>query len=171
MKLNAIIKSILMLILVLTFILPPTAVFASQPVNVTIDGERVNFTGQQPALVDGRTLVPVRGVFEQLGFDVEWNGALQRVTLTRPGQTVILTIGQASFTAVTNFTTDHQLDVPAQIINGSTMLPIRAVIEAVGYNLAWDSATQTVQIIRTQPEPRQSPQEEGPPKGNSCCFD
>jgi len=158
MKLNVVIKRTLALTLILLLVLPITVFAQGQGINVTIDGERVNFTGQQPAIIDGRTLVPVRGAFEHLGFDVEWNGALQQVTLTRLGQTVILTIGQAGFTTVTNFTTSHTLDVPAQIINGSTMLPIRAVIEAVGYNLAWDGATQTVQITRlTQPQQPNTP--------------
>jgi len=67
--------------------------------------------------------------------------------MTRPGQQVILTIGQASFTLVESFATSHQLDVPAQIIGGSTMLPLRAVIEAIGYQLIWDGPTQTVIIV------------------------
>jgi uncharacterized protein YkwD len=67
--------------------------------------------------------------------------------MTRPGQQVILTIGQASFTLVAGIASSHQLDVPAQIIDGSTMLPLRAVIEAIGYQLSWDGPTQTVIIV------------------------
>ena len=147
MKVNAIIKRIitLTLTLILHLVLPTTAVFALQPISVTIDGERVNFIGQQPAIIDGRTLVPVRGVFEQLGFEVDWSDELQSVFMVGSAHHIVIGINRAEFRVNLNHFT---LDVPAQIINGSTMLPIRAVIEAVGYNLAWDGITQTVQITR-----------------------
>ncbi|MCL2854060.1 MAG: stalk domain-containing protein [Defluviitaleaceae bacterium] len=117
-------------------------VYASQ-INVAIDGERVNFADQQPANVDGRTLVPVSGVFERLGFEVNWNPDLRQVTLTRTGDTVIITIDNAVFT---RNGTNHNLEVPAQIIGGRTMLPIRAVVESVGYEVGWDGAANTVLI-------------------------
>jgi len=159
MKLNAMIKVILTLTLIMLLVLLATTVYASQAISVTIDGERVNFAGQQPAIIDGRTLVPVRGVFEQLGFDVDWNGELQTVFMSGPAHHVVIGINQAEFTVNGN---PFILEVPAQIINGSTMLPIRAVVEAVGYWLGWDSVTQTVQIFRTQPEPQPPSQEEPP---------
>ena len=98
---------------------------------------------QAPTIVDGRTLVPVRGVFEMLGFDVDWDAAAQQVTLSRATDVVIITIGSAVFIANG---TSHTLDVPAQIIGGRTMLPIRAVLESVGYYVGWDGATATVMI-------------------------
>jgi len=58
--------------LILAFALVPAGVaFASNDIAVAIDGALVSFEGQQPTLVDGRTLVPVRGVFEKLGFEVD----------------------------------------------------------------------------------------------------
>ena len=124
------------------------ALFIALPVyandiRVTVNGEPVVFTGQTPVIVDGRTLVPVRGVFEHLGFEVDWNGEARQVTLTSDSHTVVLTIGSATFT--TN-NVNHTLDVPAQIIGGSAMLPIRAVLESVGYYLDWSAETQTVLI-------------------------
>ena len=125
----------------------PATPAAAQPnqIGVTIDGRPVNFPNQTPALVDGRTLVPVRGVFEALGFDVSWNEQARQVTLSRANDTIVITIDSASFTANG---ASHTLDVPAQIIGGSTMLPIRAVLESVGYNLGWEETTRTV-IITT----------------------
>ena len=132
----------LSLILVL-FVLAPDAVYAETSVNVTIDGQRVNFPDRGPAVIDGRTLVPVRGVFEALGFDVSWNQNTQQATLT--GNTVVvLTIGSSTFTAGG---TSHSLDVPARIIDGRTMLPIRAVLESTGFQVDWVEATRTVRIM------------------------
>lgn len=118
---------------------------ASNTIAVNVNGQPVNFTDQQPTIIDGRTLVPVRGVFETLGFDVSWNQEARQVTLSRANDTIIITIDSATFTINGE---SHPLDVPAQIIGGSTMLPIRAVLESVGYELKWDGNTRTV-VIRS----------------------
>ncbi|MCL2047138.1 MAG: copper amine oxidase N-terminal domain-containing protein [Defluviitaleaceae bacterium] len=117
--------------------------FASEAISVIANGIRVNFPDQAPLSVNGRTLVPVRGVFEVLGFVVEWDSGTQQVTLTRSEDTILITLGSDTFT--TNGER-HALDVPAQIIGGRTMLPIRAVMESVGYNLEWDENTRTVRV-------------------------
>ena len=153
------IKKLILTAVIALLVLTPVTLHA---VNVTINSQRVNFTDQAPTIIDGRTLVPVRGVFEMLGFDVDWDAAAQQVTLTRATDVVIITIGSAVFTANG---TNHTLDVPAQIIGGRTMLPIRAVLESVGYYVGWDEATGTVMIssepIAAQDEPVQ-PTEEVP---------
>jgi len=122
----------------------PLAVYASDEIRVTIDGTPVTFAQQAPVIVENRTLVPVRGVFEQLDFVVTWNDATRAATLTRSDYTIVITIGSNIFT--TNGTR-HTLDVPAQIINDSTMLPLRAVLESIGYRLDWVAATRTVLIL------------------------
>ena len=113
-------------------------------INVSIDDTAINWQGQRPVIEDGRTLVPIRDVFEGLGFDVAWDGTTQTVTLDRSTHTVLLTVGQSTFTANG---TAHELDVPAQIINGSTLLPLRAVVESIGYTIDWDGATSTVLVM------------------------
>jgi len=112
-------------------------------IRVTIDGQPVTFADQGPVIRDGRTLVPVRGVFEHLGFIVSWDGDARAAILTRSNDVIVITIDSATFT--TNGTS-YALDVPAQIINGSTMVPIRLPLESVGYGLDWDGANNTVVI-------------------------
>ena len=138
-------KRIFLAMLLVAFAMATQTVasYAADGISVRVNGEQVVFENQQPALVDGRTLVPVRGVFEALGFEVGWSGVTRIVTLNRSDFAVIITVDSDVFT--TNGTT-HALDVPAQIIGGSTMLPIRAVLESVGYYLDWHGATQTVLI-------------------------
>jgi len=68
---------------------------------------------------------------------------LTDATLTRTGQNIAITLDSNVFTANG---ASHSLEVSAQIIGGSTMLPIRAVLESVGYALDWDDATRTVVI-------------------------
>jgi hypothetical protein len=125
----------------------PTA--TPDTISVTIDGTPVNFPDQSPAIVDGRTLVPVRGVFEALGFEVEWNAEHQVVSLARYDIGINLGIGGTFFSTIcmnTKDTANHSLDVPAQLIGGRTMLPIRALVESAGYSVDWDGATSTVVI-------------------------
>jgi hypothetical protein len=115
----------------------------AQSVDVTINGVRVNFADQGPIIEQGRTLVPVGGVFDALGFEVEWNEQAQVATLSRADYIVLITIGSDVFTVNG---ASHTLEVPARIIGGRTMLPIRAVLESVGYVVGWDGASRTVLV-------------------------
>jgi len=124
----------------------------AQTLSVTIDGQPVAFTDQAPVVVQGRTLVPVRGVFEALGFDVAWYEATQEVILRGPAHTVTITIGRDTFESNGVL---RPLEVPAQTINGRTMLPIRAVLESVGLEVGWDAAINTV-WVSTAPRARPS---------------
>ncbi|MCL1997753.1 MAG: copper amine oxidase N-terminal domain-containing protein, partial [Turicibacter sp.] len=76
-------------------------VFAAVPTHasgiaVNVNGQPVAFDGQGPVIVDGRTLVPVRGVFEMLGFAVAWNGDTRQATLSNANYTVVVTIDSAT---------------------------------------------------------------------------
>jgi hypothetical protein len=128
---------------------PPVS--AAAEIGVTINGTAVNFGDQPPAVVDGRTLVPIRAVFEALNFTVNWHAETEHVVLSRDDFVVSIGIGNDSFltneiSSHDSVLTQHALDVPAQIINGRTMLPIRAVLESVGYNVDWNNDTRTVVI-------------------------
>ncbi|MCL1842714.1 MAG: stalk domain-containing protein [Defluviitaleaceae bacterium] len=127
------------LIFVFTFV---TAVYADE-IRVTVDGTPVDFANAPPVLVDGRTLVPVRAVFEALNFDVDWNPETQTATLLRGADILEISIGAGDF--VINGQ-NRPLDVPAQIIDGRTMLPIRLPLESVGYGVAWDGVSSTVLV-------------------------
>jgi len=141
--------SVAIALMLIISLIPASAVHANN-IRVTVDGQVVNFQDQAPVIVDGRTLVPVRGVFEALGFDVGWNDVTRSAILNRIDFQLIIPIGSYSFT--TNGIS-HSLDVPAQIIGGRTMLPIRFPLESVGYELDWDDATQTVLISTSEPTP------------------
>ena len=131
------------LVFALVFTLVQGVAFANEPIFVTVDGQQITFTDQGPVIVENRTLVPIRDVFEFMGFEVDWQRSTQRATLTRDGIVIAITIGSAVFTVNG---TSHVLDVPAQIIGGRTLLPLRAVLESVGYELDWDRNTRTVII-------------------------
>jgi len=117
---------------------------ASTPANVTVNGRRLTFTDQHPVILHDRVLVPLRDVFEYLGFYVTWNPQTQVVTMANRRFAITVTIGSYSF--VVNGE-QRPLDAPAQIINERTMLPIRAILESADFIVSWNNSTRTVRIL------------------------
>ena len=89
----------------------------------------------QPIVKDDRTLVPVRFIAESFGAKVGWDEATQTVTVEGSGKNITLVIDSAEMNV------DGQkvmLDVPAQTINDRTLIPLRAIVEAMGKQVFWD---------------------------------
>ena len=133
------------------FALVAAALIGVSAVSAFADGVSVsvndNVIDAQAVIVDSRTLVPVRGVFEELGYTVDWDAETKTATLTGD-KTVVIQSGSTVFTVDGEEVTP---EVPQQIIEGRFMLPLRAVGEAIGANVDWDAETKTV-IINTNGE-------------------
>ncbi|XID92902.1 stalk domain-containing protein [Paenibacillaceae bacterium WGS1546] len=114
-------------------------------VKVYFNGNPIQYEGQQPVIRNGTTLVPFRKTFEALGYKVVWNGAEQKAIGKKEGMEIELTMG--SPTAKVNGKA-FKLSVPAQIINKSTMIPLRFVSENSGYAVTPSkvSGTTVIQI-------------------------
>lgn len=154
-KLKKFLCAVLSAAIVLTPIFP---VAASDRINVTINGNPVYFD-VPPMMINDRTMVPLRAIFEALGASVDWNEATQTVTSSKDGSTIMLTINS---TVMYVNGTPITLDVPAQVVNDRTLVPIRAISEAYNTTVNWDDSTQTVIIttnsqIPVQPEPTAAP--------------
>lgn len=105
----------------------------SREIQVYFEGERLKFEDTDPILIDSRTMVPFRKIFETLGFEIEWiEGKVRKVIGKKAGLTIELTIG--SNKAIVNGKT-VALDVPAQIRNGRTLVPLRFVSENSGFHV------------------------------------
>ena len=102
---------------------------------VIIDGKTITFEDQGPVVVNNRTLVPMRKIFEVLGATISWDASTNTVTGQKEDTLISLQIG--STTAYINGTATI-LDVPAQAMNDRTMVPIRFVSEAMGASVVWD---------------------------------
>lgn len=100
-------------------------------------------TDSPPVIVNSRTLVPVRAIFESLGATVEWDAETRTATGTLGDTVVVMQIGNT--TAYVNGEA-KTLDVPAQIINSRTMVPARFVSEALNCDVTWNGATQTAAV-------------------------
>ncbi|GEM_PF-3246468 len=115
-------------------------VMADTPVNVVVNGIPAPEKG---VIVDSRTMVPVRGVTEQLGFDVAWDADTKTATFTKDVLVIKMTAGEKSF-----YVNELPItpDVPQAIINDRFMLPLRAMCETIGADVDWDGDTKTANI-------------------------
>lgn len=112
------------------------------PVTVKINGTDVAFD-QLPVVKDDRTLVPLRAIFESLGATVEWDEKTSTVTSVLNDVTIKVTIYDNIMYKNGEPIT---LDVPAEIVNSRTMVPVRAISEAFGYTVDWHPSTRTVSV-------------------------
>ncbi|PYI51113.1 copper amine oxidase N-terminal domain-containing protein [Paenibacillus flagellatus] len=97
-----------------------------------------------PFIRDGSTLVPFRAISEALKADVVWNEDERSVTVTRDGITVKLFVDSTKAFVNGNEVT---LEVPAAIVDGSTVVPARFISEALKATVEWDQDTQSVVIF------------------------
>lgn len=115
---------------------------AAEPVKVLIDDEVISFD-VAPVLREGRTLVPVRKIIESMGGEVTWNATNRTVTVNKGDDNMVLVI-DSNLAKVNE--TDVVMDVPAAIINGRTLIPLRFVSENLAAVVTWDGATRTIAI-------------------------
>jgi hypothetical protein len=88
-----------------------------------------------PTIEAERTLIPLRFLFEQMGATVDWDNATQTATVSSETGNVSFSINNT--TAKVNGQ-NETMDVPARLINGKTMVPLRFLSENLGYNVKWD---------------------------------
>lgn len=118
-----------------------------EDIKVYLDGEQVMFQGQRPVIVNDRTLVPVRGVFEQMGMRVEWIEEEQKVVLRSAERTISLKLNSdALIVERVGESETYTMDVPAQLIGERTMVPLRAIAQAAGARVEWDDTVLSVLI-------------------------
>ncbi|WP_313413120.1 stalk domain-containing protein [Sedimentibacter sp.] len=141
-------KRVLSFVLVFMLILSTVA----YAVNISIDGTNVSFTEQSGApFVDGnnRTQVPLRVTMESFGATVRWDNDTRTALVEKDGIKVEVPIGQSH---IVRNGKQIKNDTAAIIKDNKTYLPIRAVLEAFGATIGWDSATQTVTVAKSKSE-------------------
>lgn len=129
--------------LTLGFAVPAVHAQNGNAPTVTVNSESVDFAGQQPISQGGRVLVPLRGVLEKLGAYVQYDAAARTVTALKGDLNIRLPIGGREATVNQR---PVSLDVPAQVVNGSTLVPLRFVAESLGANVDYNVAANAVAI-------------------------
>lgn len=120
------------------------------PIVLVVDGNTVETEEMPPVILNGRTMVPAREFFEELGATVTWDDKAKRVIIEYNDETIMLTINSRTVYIGTNSATISSADPAPKIINDKTMIPVRFVAEEFGFDVEWVNETRTVRI--TSPE-------------------
>lgn len=117
------------------------AAAAASKITITLNGEEIEC--ENSFIENGKTLVPMRAIFNALGAEVEWIGETRTVRATKNGKTISLDIGS---TILYVDGAKVALEVPAKIVNDRTFVPVRAISESFDCDVDWDGNTRTVLI-------------------------
>lgn len=121
---------------------PPPPADPDQPLRLIVAGTEI-VPDVPPQIVNGRTLVPVRVVSEALGARVYWNEHTREVTIRDGDDLTQIRVGETR-AWVNN--RSYTLDVPAHIVDGRTLVPLRFIAETMGYKVDWDPYERTVSV-------------------------
>lgn len=146
MKIKRIVSVILFLVMMISVV--SLTSFAADEIKVLLDGQELMFD-VPPQLINDRTMVPMRKIFESMGATVEWDDATQTVTATKGD---IIVIMQIDNTTINVSGEDIVLDVPPQLVDSRTLVPARAVAESLKAKVDWEEATNTV-VITSEKNP------------------
>ena len=132
---------------------PTYTVLPNNEIRVVVNEKELTARGVS---IDGRTLVPLRALGEALGAAVQWDASKQEIRIekmlyqsdskgivTESNRVILMNIGSKQ---ILKNGTAQELDVAPQIINGSTMVPVRAVTDFLEATIAWDEASRTVKV-------------------------
>ena len=121
-------------------------VWADECIKVILDGTELSFD-VEPQLINDRTMVPLRVIFEALGATVEWDDPTQTVRATKGAKVVVMQINNNEMTVDGN---KIILDVPPQLVDSRTLVPVRAVAEGFDAQVDWVDESQSVIITSNQ---------------------
>ena len=123
-------------------------------IKVIIDDTELSFD-QPPIIENDRVMVPIRAIFEALGYTVEWYGDTQTAVANKGNNTITVQINnpKISYNRGT-----YLCDVSPKIVSGRTLVPVRAIAESAGCNVQWDGKTKTVYINDDYEIPKAAPE-------------
>lgn len=133
-------------LLLSTTLLLATPIYADE-LKVNLNDEPIAFTTPAPQIINNRTMLPLRGLFDKMGFKIEWDSETKTATLT--GTRYVLYAKDGSLAVMDRSTLIRRevtADVAPQLVDGYFMLPVRAIAEATDTDVDWNSQTRTVSI-------------------------
>ncbi|MCL2421475.1 MAG: copper amine oxidase N-terminal domain-containing protein [Defluviitaleaceae bacterium] len=150
----------------------PVIVTIESTATVTINGQEVVFPDHGAVIVDGRTYVPVHGIFEQMGFNVTMRPDAEDILIIGNDAQAIVNLS-LSFAWISHYRNlfyyhpyvlvepvilivmaaageldieEYLLEPPILEIDGQIMLPLRALVEAIGGTVQWDNENNVVMV-------------------------
>lgn len=135
-------KKITAVIVLIVMLISISAYASSDDLTLVINGKIIE-SDVNPMIINSRTMVPVRVLFDSFGAEVLWNGSLRQVVVSTASSVIVFTIG--SSTAYIDGV-GRTVDVPPTIVNDRTFVPIRFISDVLGYDVVWNGSTRTVYI-------------------------
>lgn len=125
--------------------------FAYENVDVYVNGKKLE-TDQSAIVYQDRTMVPLRAICEKLNCEVEWDGSTNTALIENEITMVAVQIDNYTLSKkdrrIEKETTKAvPIDVPPIIVNQRTLVPARAIAEAINAEVLWDGARNRVDII------------------------
>ncbi len=114
----------------------------NKSISVLLNDERILFD-QVPIIENNRTLVPMRAIFEALGAMVTWEEETKTINVKKDNKVIKLRIGE---NIIKINDVELTLDVSPKIMNGRTLVPVRAIAEGLDLDVVWDEKTDSVII-------------------------
>ena len=122
----------------------------AKTVSVYTDGTQIDFD-VEPQIINDRTMVPMRAIFEAIGAEVNWDDSTKTAVSEKDGDVVKISIGE--YRIIKN-DEEIAIDVPAQIVDSRTLVPVRAIAESFDCEVFWDDAERIVRVVTVKlPEP------------------
>lgn len=120
--------------------------YSADPITLVINGKIIE-SKVPPIIIDSRTLVPARAVFEELGATVSWVEETQKIFISLEENLILLTVNSNEANINGEIKT---IEVPPKIVNDSTMIPLRFVAEALNFDIAWNGNERIASISSKQ---------------------
>lgn len=128
--------------------------YAAKEVKISIDGKAMAPKDMPAVIIDGRTMLPMRQIAQELGCEVTWNEAAKQIYVMRGSDIIVFIVdSKAGYENGKEFT----MDVPATIVNDRTMLSVRALADALHLNIKWDDPNRTVIINSGDTDAKEEP--------------
>ena len=107
---------------------------ARKGISVFLNDSQIDFKGVEPIVKGDRTLIPIRALTENMGFEVAWDGEDQSVRITKDGNLIELNIGS---NIVKKNGQLIELDTSAELIDSTTFVPLRFISESLNQQVDW----------------------------------
>ena len=122
------------------------SVYAQDSIAVVLDGQALSFD-VEPQIINSRTMVPMRAIFTALDASVDWVEE-HRLIIASKNTSIITMMIDMPIMHIGNLETNEQktieLDSPPVIVNSRTLVPVRAISDALGVKVDWDDETRSV---------------------------
>ena len=134
--------SVLMITIMLFSIMMFPVSADTAEISVYLDAAKIEFD-VKPQIINGRTMVPIRAIFEKMGAVVEWDGNTSSAICTKGDTVVKMTVNSMDMYINNQLT---KMDISPVVIDGRTLAPARYVAEAFGADVQWSQKNNSVVI-------------------------